>query len=63
MEYLTLWVIVGLVNALYNIHKEWYDHVIFEASASQIVIDTMLKLFFGAVLGPIGVIVSIYESR
>lgn len=63
MDYLTLWIIIGLINALYNIQKEWYDHELFGTSTMEIVIDTALKLLLGVILGPIGAVISIYESR
>lgn len=56
-----IWCILGFLNGLYTVKKEWSDHKLFDSTPGYIAFYTVGMLVLCTVGGLIGVAVSIWE--
>lgn len=59
--FITLWVVVGLINGLYTVYIDWYTHDLFNASKAYRVAETIGMLAIGVAFGFVGAAITLYE--
>lgn len=62
MTWTTIWIISGIVSAVWHIVDEWWQHAIFESSKSSITAESIIIAIFCLIAGPIGIAIKIWEK-
>lgn len=62
MSCLGLWLITGVVSAVWHIIDEWWHHQVFEETPGQIFLTNLIGFGLCLIAGPIGVAIKVWEK-
>jgi hypothetical protein len=58
----TVWLISGVISAIWHIVDEWHQHEIFESTPADILVQTVIMTVLCLIGGPIGLVVKAWET-
>jgi hypothetical protein len=59
---MTTWIICGAISAIWHVVDEWWQHEVMEHDLKFTIPFTLFFAVFAFVLGPIGLVVKVWEK-
>jgi hypothetical protein len=57
-----IWLVSGIISAIWHIVDEWWHHKIFENNKNDIFLETVIMVIIALIAGPIGLAIKIWEK-